>query len=130
MVQGPRRARKDYSVNVRHAGLTLRTIARVANAKKLAVVALVLAEEGRRRHARDYLAEDLAMLSLAYIVKEAGKNKSIGQFEVVGKAWDHSLGKTASPASSCAPPSMCSLKSDTHTRLPLLIFSRNRWLQF
>ena len=72
MVQGPRRARKDYSVNVRHAGLTLRTIARVANAKKLAVVALVLAEEGRRRHARDYLAEDLAMLSLAYIVKEAG----------------------------------------------------------
>ena len=25
-------------------------------------------------------------------VKEAGKNKSIGQFEIVGKAWDASLG--------------------------------------
>ena len=28
----------------------------------------------------------------SYQVKEAGKNKSIGQFEVVGKAWDASLG--------------------------------------
>lgn len=32
----------------------------------------------------------------SYVVKEAGKNKSIGQFEVVGKAWDHSLGKKRS----------------------------------
>lgn len=28
----------------------------------------------------------------SYGVKEGGKNKTIGQFEVVGKAWDHSLG--------------------------------------
>ena len=28
----------------------------------------------------------------SYVVKEAGKNKTIGQFEVVGKAWDSSLG--------------------------------------
>jgi hypoxia up-regulated 1 len=26
------------------------------------------------------------------VVKEAGKNKTIGQFEVLGKAWDDSLG--------------------------------------
>lgn len=28
----------------------------------------------------------------SYVVKEAGKNKTIGQLEVVGKAWDSSLG--------------------------------------
>ena len=72
MVQGPRRARKYYSANVRHAGLTLQKLGQVQKAKKLAIIALVLAEEGRHRHARDYFAEDLAMLSLAYIVKEAG----------------------------------------------------------
>jgi molecular chaperone DnaK (HSP70) len=28
----------------------------------------------------------------SYVVKEGGKNKTIGQFEVVGKGWDSSLG--------------------------------------
>lgn len=28
----------------------------------------------------------------SFVVKEAGKNKTIGQFEVIGKAWDSSLG--------------------------------------
>eukprot|EP00599_Poterioochromonas_sp_BG-1_P004886 CAMPEP_0173141230 /NCGR_PEP_ID=MMETSP1105-20130129/5369_1 /TAXON_ID=2985 /ORGANISM="Ochromonas sp., Strain BG-1" /LENGTH=913 /DNA_ID=CAMNT_0014054391 /DNA_START=66 /DNA_END=2807 /DNA_ORIENTATION=+ len=28
----------------------------------------------------------------SYQAKEGGKNKTVGQFEVVGKAWDHSLG--------------------------------------
>ena len=28
----------------------------------------------------------------SYQVKEAGENKSIGQFEIVGKPWDESLG--------------------------------------
>lgn len=28
----------------------------------------------------------------SYVVKEAGKNKTIGQFEVIGKAWDSSVG--------------------------------------
>ena len=28
----------------------------------------------------------------SYMVKEGGKNKTIGQFEIVGKAWDSSLG--------------------------------------
>jgi hypoxia up-regulated 1 len=28
----------------------------------------------------------------SYIVKEGGKNKTIGQFEVVGKGWDSALG--------------------------------------
>ena len=28
----------------------------------------------------------------SYPVKEGGKNKTIGQFEVLGKAWDSSLG--------------------------------------
>lgn len=28
----------------------------------------------------------------AFIVKEGGKNKTVGQFEIVGKAWDSSLG--------------------------------------
>lgn len=28
----------------------------------------------------------------SYVIKEAGKNKTIGQFEVVGKAWDNTLG--------------------------------------
>ena len=28
----------------------------------------------------------------SYMVKEGGKNKTIGQFEVIGKAWDSSLG--------------------------------------
>jgi len=34
----------------------------------------------------------LSFVSSFYQIKEAGKNKSIGQFEVVGKAWDASLG--------------------------------------
>ena len=34
----------------------------------------------------------LLLLLLVFQIKEAGKNKSIGQFEVVGKAWDASLG--------------------------------------
>jgi molecular chaperone DnaK (HSP70) len=28
----------------------------------------------------------------SYVVKEGGKNKTIGQFEVIGKAWDSFLG--------------------------------------
>lgn len=28
----------------------------------------------------------------SYLAKEGGKNKTIGQFEVIGKAWDSSLG--------------------------------------
>jgi hypothetical protein len=28
----------------------------------------------------------------AYTIKEGGKNKSIGQFDIIGKGWDFSLG--------------------------------------
>jgi hypothetical protein len=48
MVAGRRRARKKYSVNVRHEGLTLRRRAQVLKAKQLAVLALGVAAQAQQ----------------------------------------------------------------------------------
>jgi hypothetical protein len=67
MVEGRRRARKKYSVNVRHEGLTLRRRAQVLKAKHLAVLALGVAAQAQQ-HGQPFLpALALAYISLAFV---------------------------------------------------------------
>jgi hypothetical protein len=67
MVAGRRRARKKYSVNVRHEGLTLRRRAQVLKAKHLAVLALGVAAQAQQ-HGQPFLpALALAYISLAFV---------------------------------------------------------------
>ena len=66
MVHGPRRWRSGYSVNARHCGLTKRVYKRAVKARRVGIVALVVSQQALALGLRDYVAEQLALLCLAF----------------------------------------------------------------